>query len=293
MADVRTIDGWSAAAVRLRSWSWRSLALTAGASGAAIRRRPQLAGCGAAGGRDVGTGLAQTLAPIDVHGGYVAAGTGHAQPRLRIDPRRRRPVRRDGGTGLPLLDGRRDFGADPGTVVPERQGRRHPDHGHARRHGGGHVRSGAAHHGSATAPTSRALVHGNGDYRLSSFRTRRQETASTRSSVRLSTPMARRRVARRRLRASRTYPSTRVVLADGHATAGDSAAATRCRGASPPPNPVPEVRHHLHRRRRSDPTGPDVRTFNGFAQPKVDWDGSDPQTAAVVLATATSGTPTP
>ena len=178
-----------------------------GPSRCTVRRRPgprparaaDASGRPRSGASDPGPCSPRRSPPIDVHGGYVAAGTGL----------RNRGYGSIHVAGVPLgadvaraylywtVDRRRD---DPGRIVPERQGRRRPrsparSSVDRRRHVLELVHALLG----STAPTSPSLVHGNGDYRLSSFRTRRQGRASDPFLGRKHLPIARRRVARRRL----------------------------------------------------------------------------------------------
>ena len=158
----------------------------------------------------------------------------------------------------------RHLGPRPGASFP-RQGRRHPVAGRSSARRPRHLLGSEPGFGFRADVTN--LVHGNGDYRLSSFRTADKDGSIRSSTVRPS-PIAQRCLARRRVRAA---PRTRTRVScspTAYAAAGDwPTSTTRSLGLRRDESGA-RGPHHLHRRRRSARQHRGApATFNGFAQP--------------------------
>jgi hypothetical protein len=219
-------------------------------------------------------GLTQTLAPIDVNGGYVAAGTGlrnrgygsihlsgvpansdveRAYLYWYVDAHTRTP-------GATFPSGRVDGTPITGTLV----GAWH----------GGTCTNGD--HSYAYRADVTALVHGNGDYRLSSFRSTDKDGADPFLSGWSTAPLidgASLVVVYR----NDAFPRTRVVLADGAVAPSTETVSSNLSWGFPATNPVPEVRTTFIGGGSEDRAANLETGFNGFVLPKVVWDGSDPQ----------------
>ena len=220
-----------------------------------------------------GSGVTQTLAPIDVHGGYVAAGTGmrnrgYGSIHLAGIPGGASVVRAylywtvtgtSATPGAAFPNGKVDGAPIVGTLV-----------------GSGAGTCWDANHGFGYRADVTALVRGNGDYRLSSFRSRDQNGIDP-FDFDSSAPMVD-GVSLVAVYDQPNSPHTRVVLADGYAAISDTATATALSWGFPATDPVPEVRT-TYLGGGGQSSGDGGTTFNGFAQPGANWRGDDPQTS--------------
>jgi hypothetical protein len=234
----------------------------------------------APGGAGVPTvGLTQTLAPIDVHGGYVAAGTGlrnrgYGSIHLSGIPTGATVVRAylywtvtgtSATPGATFPNGKLDGSPIAGTLV-----------------GSGAGTCWSANHGFGYRADVSTLVHGNDDYALTNFRSADKNGIDPFVSD-SSAPMAD-GASLVAVYEQPRYPRTRVVVADGYAATNSATATANVSWAFPATNPVPAVRTTTIG--GGGQTGPDTvgslgpyGSFDGFQQPTVNFDGSDPQPA--------------
>ncbi len=232
------------------------------------------AGVRASGAPAPATGTPAPASAIDVHGGYVAAGTGlrnrgSGSIRLTGIPSKATVVKaylywsiQGSAAGAPasFAAGRLNgtdvtgslVGSGPGTCEPE-----------------------AAYGFAYRADVSTLVTHG-GTYSLSNFASGRTDgvdpwlVGSTAPLVDGASLVA--------VFEQAGYPHTRVLLADGYATTDGATLGTAMSWGFPATDPVPQVRT-TYLGGGGQATDEPASGFNGFAQSKVDWDGTDPQAA--------------